>query len=543
MSLLYIFIYYNNEFNFLGERHKIVHRKHLNPKHRPRPHNSYVLLEVKTPSIVPGQPALVEWSIYFPSSPTFDLGSTVAAEIYMLPTDTLVYRSSEIPYVTGDKLNKTVELSIPDFLYTFGSKTLFLEVTGDGVDPGPFIAEGSLVIRREIIDSTWWQWITPSSNNANWNEEYRLTGNLFNMSKWTKMKKADVKLSEYNKDYLDFISKAEETAHLLDPGSYESISFKDINQDWVWLKRPTYHLTGADLSKIFIYKSTFWFEDIYGNAYPEAWSTTVSFSVKISDGKIAAAIAAASAVVAAIGFAAAGIAAIAGIFTAGSAPGLFAAAAGFYVSAAASGEIAFDPPEPDPCFLDEVVVRPSILPSGLHTDGSLAKIKSLIEIMDRIFALIQALNQIHCRIIGAYQARNNDAVDMQKTSYVNIEHELGDYVRLLQKTYSQQSHQLIDYDYFPISLNVQLELLDIIQHGLAGDIIRSSLYSVPVSVVEGLVSLINEPLLYQKLITLNLSTEISCIISALNLLYQTIHKKMPEIFAGTTDIENKKDNI
>ena len=444
----------------------------------------------------------------------------------------------------GDKLNKIVELSIPNSLYTFGSKTLLLEVTGDGVDPGPFRAEGSLNIIRQSIDATWWQWITPVSNNVNWNQEYRLTGNLLNNSKWTTMKKADVKLSEYNKDYTDFISKADEITHLIDPGSHSSITFKEIKQDWEWLKRPTYHLTGADLSKIFIYKSTFWFEDIYGNAYPEAWSTTVSFSVKISDGKIAAAIAAASAMVTAVGFTAAGIAAIAGIFTAASAPGLFAAAAGFYVAAAASGEIAFDPPEPDPFFLDVVVVRPPILPSGLHTDGSLAIIKSLLEIIDRIFASIQALNQIHCRILGAYQAGNNDATSMQKSAYVNVEHELGDYVRLLQKTYSQQSNHLIDDDYFPISVTVQLELLDIIQHGLAADIIKSGLYAgVPVGVTDGLISLIKEPIMYQKLVTLHLSSEISCIVLSLNLVYQEIHKKMPEILSGSTDLENEKDNI
>src|SRR6266487_5069325 len=130
------------------ERHKPV-----NPKNRPPPPNWYLILDEPPLPIVPGYKVSVHWSIYFPESPEFDLGTTLKVDVYL--DGELVFRDKGFDFRPGIKIKSDAPLDIPDSLYLFGNRELLLEVTGDGWDPGPFQSRGRLVIQEEPVDFHW----------------------------------------------------------------------------------------------------------------------------------------------------------------------------------------------------------------------------------------------------------------------------------------------------------------------------------------------------------------------------------------------------
>jgi hypothetical protein len=312
-----------------------IPRRHLNPKGRPKPHNAYVELEIKTPFIYPGQEALAQWSIYFPPSPDFDLGSTVVADIFL--NDTLVYSSPQFPYKPDDKLIQVVKLVIPDELYRVGKKIAILEVTGDGVDPGPFIDDGELEVVRVPVQPGWWEWSckVDTLNNADWKQDLQLKGKFINKS-GTTMKKADILLYEEDREALgSFRSRGSISIHVLDPGVTKEVSFPGVIHEWEWLTPVTF-ITKGPFSKIFNYHTSFSLEDIYGNAYPDVESRVASFEVKVPDKKIAFGITATSAAGSAAVCFATGTALAAFVFTAAAGAALLAEAAFLYAAAGTS---------------------------------------------------------------------------------------------------------------------------------------------------------------------------------------------------------------
>jgi hypothetical protein len=519
--------------------HEKPPRRHLNPKHRPKPHNAYVLLDVKTPTIVPGMPASVEWSIYFPRSESFDLGGTVIAEIYLMPDDARVYVSPEIPYEPNEKLIKPVTLSIPDYLYKIGTKTVLLEVTGDGEDPGPYRADGSLTIVRERLAPDWWEWKVPVSNNVNWKESYTLRGNFINQSRWVQMNNIDIQLSEWNKTddpSMTFNPKARENIRALDHDESKAITFPAIKQDWGWFSIPTFIFKEGQGDKDFVYRVTFSLEDSFGNTYPEVESTFVSYHVKVSDQKIAASIAAATAFGLSVFYAAAAALAAAGIFTAWAA-GPAAATSAFFASAAAtSGAIANDPPEPDPRFLETIVPRPVAIPKVLYI-GSDPGLVPLLQLIWDILASVEVLSPIQGRFIAARNANNIDGIRIQKTSYINIVSRLGDYISQLRETMSYAKETIGES--FPLPENIPMMLDKIQKEDLPRDVCKILINSgVSDEVLLELESIIQHPSSLDKIRTINPYNGIERIVSVLDFLVQGIKQETPVILSDSTVVDN-----
>jgi hypothetical protein len=418
--------------------HGRVPRKHLNPKNRPKPHNAYVLLDLKPSAIVPGQSVEAEWSIFFPKLPDFDIGHTVIADLTLQPEDICVYRGSEIPYEVGEKLKDTVTLAIPESIFKFPGKILvpsrhiLLEITGDGVDPGPFEADAELIIEKEIVQPDWWQWNAKSGsmNYADWKSNLDVNGSLINRSKWMHIQKSEIKLYEVNRTESPYIESdiRNSTTGAIDPLAKKSVTFDAVNQTWDWIEDLTWR-PKEDLSIIFDYRVEFTVTDFYGNVYPSE-SVYLAYTVSVPSAKISWQVAAAASRASALVLY--GLA-LACWYVPPAAAALGAEATLVMAAATESHERAMDPPEPDPRYLEVVVRRPSRI-ANVPSEGS--RMGSLAKIIDRILANAEAISQIHGRLIGARLARDNNGMRIQKNSYIAMLNDWTYCVKLLRKTFS-----------------------------------------------------------------------------------------------------------
>jgi hypothetical protein len=89
------------------------------------------------------------------------------------------------------------------------------------------------------------------------------------------------------------------------------------------------------------------------------------------------------------------------------------------ITVAAGLEIAAsDPPEPDPKYLEKVVVIAPVLPKGLAAEPTLAPFARVVGAIGLITAIHQALSVIEGRLLGARVDENKAGVQLQTDSYM-----------------------------------------------------------------------------------------------------------------------------
>ena len=105
---------------------------------------------------------------------------------------------------------------------------------------------------------------------------------------------------------------------------------------------------------------------------------------------------------------------------------LFAAAAVFYGIASASGEIAKDPPEPDPNFKEPVTVTPLPLAKwpAQPSAPAMEALSKLLDAAARIFALENARTVTRSRMLSAGVFGDERALELHRLGYGRIEHEM-----------------------------------------------------------------------------------------------------------------------
>ncbi|WP_162055910.1 hypothetical protein [Pontibacter pamirensis] len=381
-------------------------------------------------TIYPGEAIPIRWSVLRSFIAATDPGDAVRADIET--SGSLVWTSGRVAFKPYNPVGEAPGIAViqelniipsddaADSVYKVGTNGLRLLVTGEGKDQGPFVRDRKLHVIPEPVDATWWEWIdTPG--DIKWKENYFLQGKLKNHAH-AKIKRAEAALEET--DNASAISdRGVNSDTSIEVGANSSILRFPLKKDWDWIQKLTWLIKGPTINT-FRYTVNFTLEDEYGNLYPAVSSLEVAVTVKVPEVKLAAGFSAQGAMIAAAGFAIGAAAAFIGIFTAPTAPALFAMAAKAYAAAAAFGAVALDPPEPDPHFHESVSVEPLPEMPPILTNPEFTAIRDLLLSVFFITARDQARSIIHGRMMGALEAGDYQAIQMQANFYRQLTGEL-----------------------------------------------------------------------------------------------------------------------
>ena len=135
-------------------------------------------------AIRPGEVPSLSWRVHNDCS---DIGSADVKILFGGPPTQLYGTTVAIPVrsTVGEDLDPSrvmVPMSIASTFWSVGVKTLDLEVTGNGADPGPYHISVPLNVVPEPIDATWWTWDPPLGGvflNL-WKQTYLVTGSFNN---------------------------------------------------------------------------------------------------------------------------------------------------------------------------------------------------------------------------------------------------------------------------------------------------------------------------------------------------------------------------
>jgi hypothetical protein len=176
--------------------------------------------------------------------------------------------------------------------WSVGAKSLELEVTGTGSDPGPYQISVPLYVVPEPIDATWWTWTAPPYVvGPFWKTPYTVVGSFTNRGRASMTVNAlpavehptDVTGTTEDKTLTPFGGTVG-TPVL--PGASVAATWASF-QGWTWLTKDFFIEVGPR-SREFTYVATISLTDQFGNAYPlvasAAATATVSvFSLKLED--------------------------------------------------------------------------------------------------------------------------------------------------------------------------------------------------------------------------------------------------------------------
>lgn len=369
----------------------------------------------------------------------FNLGPSIGANsvsVRFRIDGHLVYEQSGISITqelegTGDQLTtiKITDVGLANQIYKFGRRRIDIEVIADGA--GVYRTRRHFRVVREWVDASWWTW-DPGSGEVAWKDPYVLRADFTNKA-LASLAVVWAELSEIeNVRFVETVNpcdyeaiKTEERTNVAS-GAVAPYTFPLV-QDWKWIRSGAYIADGP-LAKTFTYAVSFKFTDEFGNNYGYTCSEHVHRRVAVSQAKrdagqtatVAAANAAAFAVAAGIA-AASIIGAVTGV-----AEGFFVAAGVAYGIAAAAGEIAKDPPFPDPNFRQPVIVQPLTLPAWPSEPSPvrMEAMRKLFEAAAQILALENARSVTRSRMLGARLFGDSSALELQRTGYSRIDREM-----------------------------------------------------------------------------------------------------------------------
>jgi hypothetical protein len=218
------------------------------------------------------------------------------------------------------------------------------------------------------------------------------------------------------------------------------VAFDAITQSWAWFDDITF-LQTAPVGKFFVYTVALTAQDPWGNEH-QVSSPPLSLFVsvpswKVTDQGLAATSAATSAVLLA---AAAAAAAVPGIGWAAAA-GYFGAAQTAYGIAQGFGSAAKDPPEPDSSYREIVQVKILQVPTlGVPTPTarrarpapsgrgrtSVEAVAAQFQVVLQTAAYREALSTTENRILGASQAGDREALDMQVARHTELTNSMSE---------------------------------------------------------------------------------------------------------------------
>jgi hypothetical protein len=397
-------------------------------------------LKVRVGNIVPGEPLLVTWQFtrfLDPWDPDWGPSWEGSIVVRFFIDGQLVHERHDIPVTDGSKQTENIvvrDRNVANTVYRLGRKWLeIVIVRTDKKTASPSRWAYNFWVVPEPIDESWWQWRGSDAivEKVPWKDGYALIADFVNKSRFAAVAQLSVELSEVRSDddmRIDpcaYLPVQVDTRNNVAAGGRTPFSFKFL-QDWSWLMSGTYVIYGP-LNKSFNYAASFQCTDEYGNVYENVCSTKLSRHIGVSDKKQLAAATAFASAASAAGLLIASAVAAATVVGLGLAGYLFAAAGAAYGVASKAGEIAKDPPAPDPAFREPVVVEPLPLPRWPEGGSPTPPMKALRRLLETA-ALILALENAHTvtrsRLMGAVLFGDREAEERQKQRYIEIEEEM-----------------------------------------------------------------------------------------------------------------------
>jgi len=383
--------------------------------------------QVKASDIVPGEPLPVRWRVMTTEPP----GREELYSIRILVDGVLVHSRDNVPAVSAysspfaiskDDGFQTETLVVGDAavgraVYRIGLRRLQIHVKSSA---GTLLQSGSTRyrVRAEPVDGMWWEWTTPPFESKEWKSGYSLTGRMVNRCTFATLALTSLEFSEVRSEDepginpCDYYPVLVETVTDLPAGASSPVSFNRLH-DWKWILSGVYTVTGP-LNKTFACAVWFVCTDQFGNVYRGQCSTRRIRHVGVSKKKRLAAVGMQTAIANAVFWAAT-------IFG-------WAIAAGWYGAAAALGEIAKDPPEPDSAYRTPVTLQRRVLTRaeperwGSPTEATYRVLDSVAEII----ALEDARTTARGRILGAVEAGDEGAADARKREFVELSRRMED---------------------------------------------------------------------------------------------------------------------
>ncbi len=390
-------------------------------------------------AVRPGEPVPIEWGLFSTLKEGGHLGPVVA-RVSLESGNIELYESQPTPLHRAGYLFESgaqhATALVPAYgpaanaLYRIGSTPLRIDVATKGI-PTVFSESAYLEVVREFVNADWWEWTDvirtpdPASPDPGLtplfpfekryqvaiNHPFTFVGRIVNRCKSPNSTlSGSVTLIETAVD-TNTDTELETASFTIGPGAYQEIVFKPITKNWTWLVSKVWVYNPSEKrEKTFLYRIRFRFSDSFGNFYADTDSLRVWMDVRVTKEKKDYASGA---------LAALGLSAIASIFSFGSAASLVQAIAN------GLGDKALDPPEPDPAYRTPVRVRPPLPAQAVDPKNPhLRNFLDLLRFAERAVALMDALGEVHCRLLGARIAEDSDAIALQRRSYRSIERNL-----------------------------------------------------------------------------------------------------------------------
>jgi hypothetical protein len=429
-----------------------------------------VIFFVNGGPVYPGIPVGLSWGLQNDCS---DVGS-VTARVTLQPGGQLLYDSSAtvgplaVPPLglNGEgvltngpavaSVRRPADPALAAALYQVGAKTLHVEITGTGRNPGPYAADTQLDIVAEDVDGSWWDWDVATAT-VSWKESYDVGGTLTNRAQGGE--RFDVNAATFTEtDDTTMPQPPPRTHDFPNPapggvaaGASARFDWTGLVQDWDWVVSDSQTVAGHTIAaigyanplyfqKTFEYRVDLALTDEFGNAYrlpaaPAARAAAVRAAPAPGhpDDLIHAFLndlvapdkqqAAARAVAASLGQSAA----IVLMFAAAEHGGIFGAffVALFFYEALALGamaqvnyEKAKDPPVPDFDYLVAVTAAPAPPPRlPPEVPPELLPLRSVAELLARVAAAQGALGTIEGKLLGARIDGSAEGLELQGDGY------------------------------------------------------------------------------------------------------------------------------
>jgi len=392
--------------------------------------------------LAPGQPLQLSWSASTLISYMSDVVATISYKNIVLYTSKSISCAKNTNWggFNGGETDVVITLTTQhqaaqQGLYTSGMKTLTLSVVVDNDNKKIHTTSIDVAVGLEIIDSSWWNFTSPSNGALAvipWNTTYGILGNFINKSPYNVMK-VQCQLTEVgvtDNTPLNPIGTQSFTANI---GSTPTpVQFSSIIQKWAWVLTPS-GLLVAPTTKNFDYTITMDLQDPWGNTY-NLFSNTLTVSIFVPQYKLDDATGAEIS----MGIALAGIVGggISGIFSFGIGAAIGAGvAAAAAISAAAFAGSAQDPPSPDFGFHVPVkVTMPKLIELPKDATSYLLSTRTHLTSIIQIMTISDALSQTEGKLIAARMDANADGINLQITTYKDLESQMMNLVKQFPQT-------------------------------------------------------------------------------------------------------------
>lgn len=308
-----------------------------------------------------------------------------------------------------------------------GGYSLRLVLKGTGKDAGPYTSvDTPLSVVYETTDGSWWEWTVPKARTVEWKVgRYPIEGRIHNKGRFLIMSSWKMILIETDPNGNVNEYSSDSAPSTLAPGASPPITFGGPRfplQNYSWFI-PGIYLINGQLARTYWYSVQLNMQDQFGNVYDAAVFSAASATVRVSDGKIAAAISAYAAFGAWATCSA--IAAVSGWNPIGW--GAAAAATAALATLGIFAKITEDPPSPNPRYAVEVLLEMPALPARLRTDPHFTDLADAFELVLRIAATADALGTIESRVLGAQAAGDCEAEKRQRGQYAALAQSLVDH--------------------------------------------------------------------------------------------------------------------